>query len=592
MLPKDPYSPRKPDKRLVSTSSNKDKPAFIGRREAMIVLMITFALAVILFSFEGPEGEANNGAPFVLTDMPYPDLEQLPASISTERIALFEERAQEYLGTPERIFGQPLEIMIEWSRRQMEQDAKRAPLPLRLTPIDLSRTSFDSNFFIPGGTQVVVTGQVVEKRPFSVLAKDGEIVEQWQRLLIESAPSIFVQVFARGDSAGLPLGSQVNVVGRYWGVRKAPVSLPDNPDSERPEAKPLALDVSIPTLASFKGTVVQQDQENGVVSLLGLGQSDQPGTTAFRLDPTAFEEVDDNGLRLERRPYYYALGLVSRDRSDPEAYAGDVVDAIDQSQILHHEAPDYRGSVVKVSGRVLRAWEDYDVLIDKPYGVLRVIRMWIWNFVPERRTIQVDGEEQEITSTQYDVYELAVAVTDDRPLPNPKDYVTATGRFLKIQRYRIIDDYLYNRGSLANPDAALSDSSYFKFIIANDFVSDAHQETTIGTVLKVFFLVVFASFLAFMVRLIDKDRQRMDSYKRPVRKLRQSRKALHKKQREAMTAQSERDANDNDVSDDQPPSQSDETLESVDEPDDEGNTVKDRQDEDGDNIKQGDGTAS
>ena len=36
-----------------------------------------------------------------------------------------------------------------------------------------------------------------------------------------------------------------------------------------------------------------------------------------------------------------------------------------------------------------------------------------------------------------------------------------------------------------------------------------------------------------MLRLIDKDRQRMDNYKRPVRRLRKNRQAWQKKQRAA-----------------------------------------------------------
>ena len=134
MLPKDPYSPRKPDKRIVSTSSNKDKPAFIGRREAIVVLMITFALAVILFSFEGPENEDNLGAPFAMTEMPYPDLKQLPNTVGSDRIELFKDRASEYIATPERIFGQPLEIMIEWSRQRMALDIERASHTPALDP--------------------------------------------------------------------------------------------------------------------------------------------------------------------------------------------------------------------------------------------------------------------------------------------------------------------------------------------------------------------------------------------------------------------------------------------------------------------------
>ena len=101
---------------------------------------------------------------------------------------------------------------------------------------------------------------------------------------------------------------------------------------------------------------------------------------------------------------------------------------------------------------------------------------------------------------------------------------------------------MFNRGSLSEENPPLSDSSFFKFVVANDFVSSEQAENTIGITLKIFFLVVFASFLIFMVRLIDKDRQRMDRYKRPVRRLRKSRQAWQNKQREALARQADEDA--------------------------------------------------
>ena len=97
---------------------------------------------------------------------------------------------------------------------------------IALIPPELSRTSFDSSYYIASGTQIVVTGQIVEKHPFVLRDEGGEVVEEWQRILIESAPKIFVQVFATDEAAGLPLGAQVNVVGRYWGVRKPLSSFP------------------------------------------------------------------------------------------------------------------------------------------------------------------------------------------------------------------------------------------------------------------------------------------------------------------------------------------------------------------------------
>ncbi len=285
----------------------------------------------------------------------------------------------------------------------------------------------------------------------------------------------------------------------------------------------------LPTMAAFEGQVVTAEADKGqqLTSLLRLGSVEQAGSGPFRIDHTVFEDVNDMGLRLERRPYYYLLGLVLRDPTTPGAYDG-IIDAVDNEEQLHFHSQEYRGKPVSVRGQVLRAWEDWDVSQDQPFGVVRVIRMWIWAYVPERKQVPVDGEMRTLTSSQLGVFEIAAMVNDNRPLPEPRDTVYANGRFLKVQRYRTSDNFVFNRGSLADADRALSDSAYFKFIVTNGFESTPPREEVSTLILKVGFLVVFVSLLFFILYLIDRDRGRMDDYKRPVRKLRRSRRALQK----------------------------------------------------------------
>ena len=164
MIPKDPYTPSKKPKRLVSTARRSEQ--FMGRREWVMVFMITAALALTLFAFPNScsqQYDDNPGSPFTFTPMVYPDLKQLPQTITTDELAHFRGQAEEYLERPDRLFGQPLAIPLEWSRLQLPKDLERAPLPKRLSAMDLSRTSADSNFYILSGTQVVVTGQIIEK---------------------------------------------------------------------------------------------------------------------------------------------------------------------------------------------------------------------------------------------------------------------------------------------------------------------------------------------------------------------------------------------------------------------------------------------
>ena len=94
--------PQSAAKTLGFSVFKKAKPPFMRRRETTVVLMITFALAVILFSFEEPE-EDNKGAPFTLTEMAYPDLRQLPQELSLQSLEQFADRVTEYEATPARI---------------------------------------------------------------------------------------------------------------------------------------------------------------------------------------------------------------------------------------------------------------------------------------------------------------------------------------------------------------------------------------------------------------------------------------------------------------------------------------------------------
>ena len=61
------------------------------------------------------------------------------------------------------------------------------------------------------------------------------------------------------------------------------------------------------------------------------------------------------------------------------------MDAIDQSKTCIIKLPP-RGQWLRWWPRAA-SWEDYDISLDKPYGVA-VIRMWIWNFIPERRMVE------------------------------------------------------------------------------------------------------------------------------------------------------------------------------------------------------------
>ncbi|TVR47002.1 MAG: hypothetical protein EA402_01910 [Planctomycetota bacterium] len=524
-----PINPHQPsDDRLV-TRNQVPRP-FMGRRETILVMMIAFAFAVVLFGFWpdswSQQDEVEFGDPIGLREMPYPKLAALENRVSQSDISAVEVAIAEYLERPDRIFGQPLPVLVGWAQRQLTRDAARQPIPMRVGPSDIGRIAMDPGFSIRAGSRVAMSGQVVEILPFAITDNDGEVVEQWQRLLVEAAPQVHFQVLASGQAAELPYGAEINVVGRYLGTVATPV-LNDE-----------GATVLLPTMAAQTGTVIEGGSGIDMASLLRLGVGERPGTGPFRLDPTVFDDVDDMSLRLERRAYYYLLGLIVADRTTPGVY-NDPLDANRYEQKLHHGPENFRGHPVTVRGQVLRAWEDWEVARDRPFGVQRVIRMWLWALVPEERVIQVDGRDHTLVSSQPAVYDLAIVVGPDVELPQPRDQISATGRFLKVQRQQVTQDFVFNRGSLRNTDRALSDSVYFKFIVAGSFSSEPPRTEISTLFLQVGFLIVFTSLLIFIVRMIDADRRRLDDYKKPLRKLRANRRALAKKRRLAEAQEAE-----------------------------------------------------
>lgn len=506
---------------------NRRVEPFMKRREIVVVGMVAFTLAVVLFAFmpetcSSREAVENPGDPHAIEAMPYPDLRALGPLASEADIAHFSDRIEEYLERPDRIFGQPMAVIIGWARQQLARDAERTVgLPMRITASDIARSSADPQFRLRNGARVAASGFLLERHPAPIIADDAEgaeSTETWYRFLVQAEPDVYFQALVRGEAAELIEGQEINLVGRYVGMESHAVASDDADASEVP----------LLTMVAQQGRQRSTDRATEVTSLLRLGVPDVPGVGSWRRDPSVFETVDDTNLRLERRPYYYLLGKVLRDRSTPGAY-DDAQNAMLMEEELHHHAPEHRGKPFTLTGHVLRAWEDWEVARDQPFGVARVIRMWLWNYVPEERTIVVEGQERHITTSQIAVYEVVSIVSSDTPLPRPRDTVNVTGRFLKIQRYQTSQNFVFNRGSLADPDRALSDSVYFKMFVSDGFTIIPPREPTSILVLKIAFLVIFTSMLIFFVRLMDRERVRLDDYKRPVRRLRKARRELRKR---------------------------------------------------------------
>jgi hypothetical protein len=125
-------------------------------------------------------------------------------------------------------------------------------------------------------------------------------------------------------------------------------------------------------------------------------------------------------------PYYAMLAIVASDEPVKElqllnAIAGKAYD----------DAPTYRGRPVRVTGTVVRAWEDQLVAADHPAGIKRVVRVLMHHLDVGPLTERgLDGKTRMARLDVLHLYELALI--SDGPLPKPGEQLLADGRFLRL----------------------------------------------------------------------------------------------------------------------------------------------------------------
>lgn len=242
----------------------------------------------------------------------------------------------------------------------------------------------------------------------------------------------------------------------------------------------------------------------------------------WKLPEDIYQNVDDDLLVVETRPYYYTLGQVSLDRTSG-GYEG-AKSANELGSAIHKDPKQYRGQPFTIRGRVFHAWEDPGVAQDQPFGVSRVVRLILWS--EDWGDWEINEGGKIVTKRKLILRAFEVAAITHQPLPTTGELITTTGRFLRLRTMEVKAN--------AERDRRLgikrqSDHAHTFLFVANDFTvvpnAPTYDFSWLGILVVVVSVVVGGLLLHIARRESAKKEQIYDS----VRKLRESRKALKTK---------------------------------------------------------------
>lgn len=410
--------------------------------------------------------------------------------------------------------------LLAWAQSRVRRDREERVIPQGMAIADLARMEGGGAAVLVGGSlcEVVALGgnpDAADPRDWLALTVSSPAREGGEHFLVA-----LVQRSAVVGEAMLEVGGDpVRLSGRLLGQRRLAIVGSSDPDAR----------TRVPVVVA--GMVVQGAPAADVAlpQLPGVGVPDTRFQGLYQADPTVYAEIDDH-LRpvLEQRPYYQLLGQLRADASmGPFTQAADGLALAYQ---LHKSPQDHRGEVVAIHGVVWDAWWDTEVARDRPWDIRQVQRIRCFRRVygVEHEVESIDGKVTTSTEPRLHAYEVAVLCSADRPLPRTGEIIEVTGRFLKVLGYPIQPNEMGRRELGIKTQSELA---YFKFLVANDYiVHPAPTKPDFGWIMWGFF-IISASFIGFMVILVQRDGSQTDDLKRGAHKLRANRRKLDKKRK-------------------------------------------------------------
>lgn len=393
---------------------------------------------------------------------------------------------------------------LAWFFNQLPRD-ERDPPPLR---------GFEHRDILTGridvSTNVWVRGTLL-----TTATIDLPGVGRYEASCVELAPEQYAIGIGRAAPTSVFIGERVSLVGRYLGTQVVTVD---------------GTDQRMPVIGTRSIVSVEQEAQDDLPAdiLTVVGELPYRQGEVWEHDDAAFESIDDQRPVLELRPYYYLLGRVLRDLDQPRVFEGDAPRLNQIGSSVHRNPSAYRDEVVEVRGTVIDVFEDYDVAHVQPFGVDRVVRVWMVrrDYSPFTRTTYPGGVATEVTENRLveRAFELAIIVTrDDQLIPSVGDDLVARGRFLKMHGY-VVNDIDEERDAYYGYDQRHSDHAYFFTLVVPPGQYGLFEPDLIDwTPYHIAFLVVCLSFFACMAWLIFRDHRSEDRLKEPIRELRAGR---------------------------------------------------------------------
>lgn len=459
-----------------------------------------------------------------LTPMAKPtvaNLPPLPDSVAIDEHLLGAEQLAN--GRVPLWIDQPDANTMAWIKAVLAKDLVTPPLPQRVEARDLMLRH------IKVGENVVISGLLEDSQPAPIA---GASVG-YQRLLITLPGEQYIEVLAPENARNLLIGDEIVVVGRYIGFATlalaetqtdpvAPVTASSAASSAVSAeaapattpglaASPVATSVQLPLIAAriANKPAVQRAVDNPYIM---RGE--------WRLPADVYQNVDDDLLVVETRPYYYTLGQVLLDRTTPDDLK-EVGSANQTGSAIHREPVKYRGQPFTIRGHVFHAWEDTGVAHDQPFGISRVMRIIMWSEDWGDWDVNDGGVVKTKRKLILRAFELA-AITH-QPLPEPGQVITASGRFLRLRSMEVPTN-VERDGRLGLKRQ--SDRAHTFLFVTNEFtvmqpVAD-YDFSPIWMVLLVAALVLGA----VLLRTARRESQKKELVYDSVRKLRETRQAL------------------------------------------------------------------
>ncbi len=477
-----------------------------------------------------------------LTPMAKPTIADLPAMPDAAAIAVHQAEVtdQTASGTVPLWIDQPDANTMAWMVAKLAHDRSTPPLPQRVEARDLILRH------VKVGENIVITGMLEDSQPAPVAgASDG-----YQWLLVSLPNQQYIEVIAPEGARELVIGEEVVVVGRHLGFATLPKDkaalTTDVPAVEKQAVAPVqnlpptvsrTQNVELPLIAArvVAKPAIQRETANPYVM-----------NGSWKLPEDIYQNIDDDLLLIETRPYYYALGQMLLDRRTPEIFAA-AKNANELAGVIHKEPAKFRGELFTIRGHVFHAWEETAVAQDRPFGVERVVRVILWS--EDWGDWELSDGNKTKTSRKLILRAFEIAAITNDPLPLAGDVITAKGRFLRLRSMEVKANEARAARDKTMGIQRQSDRAHTFLFVTDGFNLAPNVPQADHTWLMVCVISAGALLAFVLLRMSWREAQKKEQIFDSVKKLRDGRHALKAKQkadaRESEPATSKREQPEN-----------------------------------------------